>query len=73
MNSVKLYSNGTAVISREFTFQDQQPQRISIPVSKTDLDDVNLSLSGFGDATISRRNSRSMRALRRPLPRSRNG
>ena len=52
MNSVKLYSNGTAVISREFTFQDQQPQRISIPVRKTDLDDVISSLSVYGDATI---------------------
>ena len=49
MNSVKLYSNGTAVISREFTFQDQQPQRIPSRC-KTDLDDVISSLSMYGDA-----------------------
>lgn len=53
MNSVKLYSNGTAVISREYMFHEQQPLRISIPVRKTDLDDVISSLSVFGNVTIS--------------------
>jgi hypothetical protein len=52
MNSVRLYSNGTAVISREYAFQDQEPLRISIPVRKTDLDDVISSLGVFGDVTI---------------------
>ena len=52
MNSVTLYSNGTAVIRREYAFNDQQPQRISIPVRKSDLDDVISSLSVFGDVTI---------------------
>ncbi len=52
MNSVRLYSNGTAVISREYVFKDQEPLRISIPVRKTDLDDVISSLSVFGDVTI---------------------
>ena len=52
MNSVKLYSNGTAVICRECQFQDQQPLRVSIPVRKSDLDDVVSSLTVFGDVTI---------------------
>jgi hypothetical protein len=52
MNSVRLYSNGTAVISREYVFEGQEPLRISIPVRKTDLDDVISSLAVFGDVTI---------------------
>ena len=52
MNSVKLYSNGTAVISREYQFADQEPLRVSIPVRKSDLDDVVSSLSVFGNVTI---------------------
>lgn len=52
MNSVKLYSNGTAVISREYAFQDQEPLQVSIPVRKSDLDDVISSLSVFGNVTI---------------------
>jgi hypothetical protein len=52
MNSVTLYSNGTAVISREYRFEDQEALRISIPVRKTDLDDVISSLSVFGNVTI---------------------
>ena len=52
MNSVKLYSNGTAVISREYSFQDQEPLQVSIPVRKSDLDDVISSLSVFGNVTI---------------------
>ncbi len=52
MNSVRLYSNGTAIISREHVFHDLEPLRIAIPVRKTDLDDVISSLSVFGDVTI---------------------
>ena len=52
MNSVKLYSNGTAVIIREYSFQNQEPLRVSIPVRKSDLDDVVSSLSVFGNVTI---------------------
>ncbi|MBS0207039.1 MAG: hypothetical protein JSS49_29535 [Planctomycetes bacterium] len=52
MNSVKLYSNGTAVICRECQFQNQEPLRVSIPVRKSDLDDVVSSLTVFGDVTI---------------------
>ena len=52
MNNVRLYSNGTAVISREYLFKDQEALRITIPVRKTDLDDVISSLSVFGDVTI---------------------
>lgn len=52
MNSVTLYSNGTAVIRREYTFHDQNPQQIAIPVRKSDLDDVLSSLSVYGDVTI---------------------
>ena len=52
MNSVRLYSNGTAVISREYVFKDREALRISIPVRKTDLDDVVSSLSVFGDVTV---------------------
>ena len=52
MNSVKLYSNGTAVICKECEFKDEQPKRISIPVRKSDLDDVISSLTVFGDVTI---------------------
>jgi hypothetical protein len=52
MNNVRLYSNGTAVISREYLFKDQETLRITIPVRKTDLDDVISSLSVFGDVTI---------------------
>src|SRR3954447_6125618 len=52
MNSVRLYSNGTAVISREYAFKDQEPLRITIPVRKTDLDDVISSLAVFGDVTV---------------------
>ncbi len=52
MNSVTLYSNGTAVISREYEFKDREPLRIAIPVRKSDLDDVISSLSVFGNVTI---------------------
>src|SRR3954453_16103042 len=52
MNNVRLYSNGTALIGREDTFEGDEPLRVSIPVRKTDLDDVISSLSVFGDVTI---------------------
>ena len=52
MNSVRLYSNGTAVISREYAFPDDQPLRIAIPVRKADLDDVVSSLAVFGAVTV---------------------
>jgi hypothetical protein len=52
MNSVTLYSNGTAVISREHNFKDTDPVHITIPVKKADLDDVISSLCVFGDVTI---------------------
>lgn len=52
MNSVRLYSNGTAVISREVTFPDGAPLRVAIPVRKADLDDVVSSLTIFGAATV---------------------
>ena len=52
MNRVRLYSNGTAVISRDYAFDGSEPLRISIPVRKTDLDDVISSLAVFGDLVI---------------------
>jgi hypothetical protein len=54
MNSVTLYSNGTAVIRREYKFHDQNPQHILIPVRKSDLDDVVSSLSVYGDVTVTK-------------------
>ena len=52
MNNVRLYSNGTAVINREYAFTGSEPLRISIPVRKSDLDDVISSIAVFGDVTI---------------------
>lgn len=52
MNCVTLYSNGTAVICRDYSFSDKNPLRIAIPVRKTDLDDVVSSLTVFGDVTV---------------------
>ena len=52
MNSVRLYSNGTAVISREYAFAGHEPLQVVIPVRKADLDDVVSSLAVFGDVTI---------------------
>lgn len=51
MNSVKLYSNGTAVISRLYPL-DGNETRISIPVKKDDLDEVVASISVFGDVAL---------------------
>ena len=52
MNSVRLYSNGTAVISRDYVFNELEPPRISILVRKSDLDDVISSLAVFGDVEV---------------------
>lgn len=51
MNSVKLYSNGTAVISRDYPLSEKET-KISIPVKKSDLDDVVASLSVFGNVSL---------------------
>lgn len=50
MNSVKLYSNGSAVISKGIDLDG--PTKVSIPVKSTDLDDVVSSLSVHGDVTL---------------------
>lgn len=52
MNSVTLYSNGTAVVRREYQFNGTRSLQISIPVKKSDLDDVITSLSIFGDVAM---------------------
>ncbi|MFM7130341.1 MAG: hypothetical protein ACKO0V_13400 [bacterium] len=52
MNHVTLYSNGTAVISREYRVEGDTPVKIQIPVSKVNLDDVISSLSVFGEVAI---------------------
>jgi hypothetical protein len=51
MNSVKLYSNGSAVISKGVELNGQ-PVKLSIPVKKDDLDDVVSSISVFGDVSM---------------------
>ena len=50
MNSVKLYSNGSAVISKGVDLNG--PTKVSIPVKSSDLDDVVSSLSVHGDVTL---------------------
>jgi len=52
VNQVRLYSNGTGVISREYALSGEEPLRISIPVRMGDLDDVVSSLAVFGDVAI---------------------
>lgn len=52
MNSVTLYSNGTAVIRRDYAFPDANPMRVAIPVRRADLDDVVSSLAVFGDVAV---------------------
>jgi hypothetical protein len=52
MNNVKLYSNGSAVITKEFSLE-QKPVKITIPVKKEDLDYVVSSLTILGDVTVS--------------------
>lgn len=48
MNRVKIYSNGTVVISREYELSDE-PLDISVPVRKTDLCDAVGTLTVIGD------------------------
>lgn len=52
MNSVKLYSNGSAVISKGISLDGKTPVKVSIPVKKPDLDDVVSSLSVFGKVSL---------------------
>lgn len=52
MNSVKLYSNGSAVITRGFRLEKGKPQKVTIPVKKDDLDDVVSSITVFGNVTL---------------------
>jgi len=51
MNSVKLYSNGSGVITKGFRL-GKEPLKITIPVKKEDLDDVVSSINVLGDVTI---------------------
>lgn len=51
-NSVKLYSNGTAVINREYEFKDKKSLDISIPVKKDDLDEVVASIAVYGNVML---------------------
>lgn len=51
-NSVKLYSNGTAVINREYEIKDNKPLDISIPVKKDDLDEVVASIAVYGNVQL---------------------
>ena len=51
-NSVKLYSNGTALINREYDIPDQKPLEVSIPVQKSDLDEVVASIAVFGKVSL---------------------
>lgn len=51
-NLVKLYSNGTALISREYPILDQKPLEVSIPVQKADLDEVVASIAVFGRVSL---------------------
>lgn len=50
MNSVKLYSNGTAVVEKDY--QIGQELKLSIPVKKSDLDDVVSSISVYGNVNL---------------------
>ena len=52
MNSVKLYSNGSAVITKSVNLKAGEATKVTIPVKKDDLDDVVSSLSVFGDVTM---------------------
>jgi len=51
-NSVKLYSNGTAVINREYELPGNEPLELSIPVKKDDLDEVVASIAVFGKVSL---------------------
>lgn len=50
-NSVKLYSNGTAVINQEYVM-DGKPIEVSIPVNKQDLDEVVASITVYGNVEV---------------------
>jgi hypothetical protein len=52
-NSVKLYSNGTGVVTREIVLDGKAATKVSIPVRKSDLDEVVASINVFGDVTLS--------------------
>lgn len=51
MNSVKLFSNGSAVITKVLELVEN-PLKVSIPVKKEDLDEVVSSLTVYGDVTM---------------------
>lgn len=51
MNSVKLYSSGSAVITKGFQLKGE-PLKVTIPVKKDDLDEVVTSLSVLGNVTL---------------------
>jgi hypothetical protein len=51
-NSVKLYSNGTAVYTRQYPLDGKNPTKISIPVRKPDLDEVVASIAVFGNVRL---------------------
>ena len=51
-NSVKLYSNGSAVITKGVVLTEGKATKVTIPVKKADLDDVVSSLSVFGDVNM---------------------
>ena len=51
-NSVKLYSNGTAVYTRQYPLDGKNPTKISIPVRKPDLDEVVASIAVFGNVLL---------------------
>lgn len=50
-NTVKLYTSGTALVSRSYAL-DKGATKISIPVKKSDLDEVVASLSVFGNVAV---------------------
>jgi hypothetical protein len=51
-SSVKIYSGGTAVVTREHLIPKDGPLKLSIPVKKCDLDAVVTSLSVLGDVML---------------------
>lgn len=52
MNSVRLYSSGVALVSREYALDGKNPTKVSIPVKKADLDEVVASITVFGDVQL---------------------
>ncbi len=51
-SSVKIYSGGTAVVTREHAIPRGGPLKLSIPVKKRDLDAVVTSLCVLGNVTL---------------------